>query len=258
MHLKVFIFPAMVIAVLVMSIGFIRPAVATLNEKKIQLAMKEAELGNLDMIVANVTALNGFLDSRPKTEAFVHQYLPDELDQERAVDTFNFLASRSGLSITDMDFKDVSNVMPVVAPAEEPLDAGAVVSVFSRPVVRKYTATVTVRGSYESIRAFFDRVAHSDRLKEVSLLEIKRDEDQSEEGVGGDTDVDESTQALLGTFSAEFSYFPQRPVVSGVSTPAFQKSMFDTTVADNAASIVSDPIPQLDVSLAGRANPFQR
>lgn len=254
MHLKVLLVPSLVIVTLVLAIGFIRPAFADLGTKQAELEAAAARLEAARVAVGNIDALGASLDSRSDTEAFAKQYLPEKMDQDRPMDALNFLASQSGVTLSDMEFTDVKRVEAV--PVDMTLDpaAAAEAAAFAEPVPDTYVVSVTVRGSYENIKAFFTRVSRMDRLHDASSFGIEVDETRAQ---NPDGTVADPTSDLIGTFTANFPYFAGRPAVAVVSAPLFQQAEIDFAPITAAIEKSSETIPSLERPQSGRSNPFR-
>lgn len=261
MRLKVLIVPFLVVMILVLGIGYIKPDLETIQMKKAEIVAKDALVANIDTVLANIGSLNRALDAAQESEKFAYRYLPEALDQDRVIDAFNFLATQSGLAIVEMELKQ-----PLAAVREEalinasatPFITGAAQSgIAAMPAMAAPAKTKTfiltggVRGSYENIKAFFDRLAHMERFQKVRLFSIRIDEKSvSPEGVVNTAD-------LKGTFSADFEYLPAKPVASALGVPIFFRAAFDLSSINTLASRITSIVPALEKGQPGKPNPFQ-
>ncbi|MFZ2300037.1 MAG: hypothetical protein WAW00_02805 [Candidatus Moraniibacteriota bacterium] len=260
MRLKILIVPFLVVMILVLGIGYIKPDLETIQLKKAEVVAKNALVANIDTVLANIGSLNKSLDEARDSEKFAYRYLPETLDQDRVIDAFNFLATQSGLVITEMDLKQPPAAIreeALLTPAESTFVTGANAAPGSAPTIvpvvtaKTFILTGSVRGSYENIKAFFDRLAHIERFQKVRLFSIGIDaQSVSPEGVVNTSD-------LKGTFAADFGYLPTKPVISALDIPIFSRSNFDLSGLNTLTSRITDAVPVLEKGQTGKPNPFQ-
>lgn len=267
MRLKILIVPFFIISILVLSVGYIKPDLDTLKEKKTQIAAKEAELAQSETLRNNIQALNAALDTQPETENFLYRYLPSALNQEQVIDTFNFLAVQAGLAITGMELIRSTETArapePILDPTASTLVAGGDtfqgqqgLPLAAPPVLlQTFTLRGSVAGSYENIKAFFERLTRIERFQSVRLFVIdaeRRVPSASEGESAGDI-----SGMLRGTFETSYGYLPSQPVASALGIPAFTRSTFDLNGVSRLVETLNTPIPTLEKSPTGKANPFE-
>lgn len=242
MRLKVLILPFLIVMILILLIGFIKPDLDVMQTKKTDIFTKEEAVANMDTVLANADALSGSLDTQSDLEKFAYRYLPSSQNQEQVIDNFNFLATQSGVVITKMELKQ-----PLTKVAIENFDASGVPIVSTSPEMKTFAFSGNVKGSYENIKAFFDRLVHMERLEQVNLFSIETN-----------TTVQPlDTNQLMGTFQAEFGYLPARTSVSALDMPIFRRSKFDFSNVNTLLEQSKDVIPSLEKGQTGRPNPFQ-
>lgn len=262
MRFKVLIVPFFIIMILVLGIGYIKPDFDVIAAKKAEIAKSEAQVANIEAVLANINSLNSSLNTQSEAEKFMYRYLPDTLDQEQVIDAFNFLAVQSGLAITKMELKQ-----PIEKIAYEPLidpSANAFVTggdaladpnapVPAPPVIAKtFILKGSVAGPYESIKAFFDRLAHIERFQEIRLFSLEA----SAKDFSG-TATTTSPDSLTGVFEAEYGYLPSQPIASALSMPIFLQSKFDFSNVSSLSNQITSPLPELEKGETGKPNPFQ-
>lgn len=247
MRIKVLIPPFFIVMTLILIIGYIKPDLDVLQVKKADILAKEDNVANMAAIIQNTGTLNSSLDKEQDFEKLVYRYLPSTLNQEQVVDAFNFLAAQSGVVITKMDLK--APVVQKAVPEEAGGDASGRSKTAFFSTVRTFAFTGSVVGSYENIKAFFDRLAHMERFQKISLFSIETDL--------GIQPLD--TNHLIGTFGAEFGYLPPEPMISALNVPIFRHPEFDFsnegTLSKQMTGLVAVPILEKDQT--GRPNPFQ-
>jgi len=257
--------PFSILFVLVIAIGFIKPDITRLGEQQLAYAMALSQNEARETLYANIEKLRIELGAKKNDVDFVDNYFPETLDQERVIDAYNFLASQSGVAVALMSVKSLSpeerterlglrgiESEPV---ADTTLNGGVAVPSVPSYQIRPETfvVTVSVRGTYETIRAFLDRVAHTDRThrtRNFSLFTPVQDVANEEDEAAG-------VSVLTGTFDAEFDYAPIEKNINATSAPIFTKGSFDLSSIEKVRAWVTSPAPLLVRPSAGRPNPFQ-
>lgn len=261
MRLKVLIVPFFIVMILVLGIGYIKPDLDVIMVKKEQIATKEAQVANIDVILANIHSLNSSLDTEREAEQFMYRYLPETLNQEQVIDAFNFLAVQSGLAITKMEVEQ-----PTAIVAAEPLtdassntfvtgantlgDSGIITP--APPVsARTFILKGSVMGSYENIKALFDRLAYIERFQKIRLFSLATAEKTEIPGVVTAPD------SLVGVFETEYSYLPPKHLASALGMPIFLQSKFDFSNVNSLLNRLTSHVPMLEKGETGKPNPFQ-
>jgi len=259
MRLKILVVPFSILVSLILVIGYIKPDITVLQDKRVLLETKKEQSTWIATLLGNVDTLTSSLNGQPESESLVKTYLPKTMDQDRTIDMFNYLASQSGVFVSDMNMKEVvlESVREdaILTPAQAPLVTGVeggvtpVAPVVSlKPKVQAYMAEVEVKGSYEGIKGFFDRVSHMNRYHKILTFSIGTEKDDSGEETAG---------VLTGSLQSRFDYFPLQPVESALNVPIFLRGTVDSSQVASLLSWVSYTVPPLMQSGTGRTNPFQ-
>ncbi len=264
MRLKVLIVPFFIVMILVLGIGYIKPDIDASVMKRDQIKATEDQVAKIETVLANISALNASLDTQPEAEKFMYRYLPSTLSQEQAIDSFNFLATQSGVSIVNIGLKQEPEAVVIeeliIDPATNIFVAGGtgigsagVPVVAPSVVVKKFTLSGSVVGSYENIKLFFDHLAHTERFHTVRLFSLATTPNQAT-SAGAEA---ESSGNLTGVFEAEYGYLPSKPVASAWTLPVFWQSKLDLTKVGNLVSATTSAVPSLEKGESGKPNPFQ-
>lgn len=263
MRLKVLIVPFFVVMILVLSIGYIKPDIDTMVLKNEQIKVARDKAAKIDTVLANISALNASLDTQPEAEKFMYRYLPSTLSQEQAIDSFNFLANQSGVSIVSIGLKqepEVAPIEPLIDPATSIFVAGGsglesadAPVVAPSVVVKKFILSGSVIGSYENIKLFFDRLGHTERFHDVRLFSLATTPAQ----VASSGAEEQSSGNLTGVFEAEYGYLPEKPVISASALPVFWQSKLDVTKVGSLLGAATSTVPSLEKGESGKPNPFQ-
>ena len=250
MGLKLLVIPGAILIVLVVIIGFVKPDLTVLEEKKNSYEAKLDQSRNMDSLLKNIDSLTASLNNRDEDERFVQNYLPKKMDQGRVIDMFNFLASQSGVAVSIMNLSEVD--MNRASVTEVYVDPAALVPVAPAVSPESFSVIVTVGGQYENIKDFFQRVAHMNRFHKTRNFSIAASEKNQSGG-----DKEDTTGTLIGKFEADFDYFDVVTGGNALSLPVFSRERFDPGPLDRVTDWITDTVPSLEKPETGRANPFR-
>lgn len=257
MKLKIFILPAFIILELILAIGFIKPNIDLISTKQSEITLQKNALSRVDSVAENIGKINASLDSRTKTVAFIERYFPKRSDEERVVDMLNYLAQQSGVVVTEVGIKENEKVATIAISEPVPVEGAVITAIpeLSPELPESYEVVVSVFGSYQNIKDFFNRVYHADRLhstKEFSIVARKDKLAESEEGTS-----DPQSTFLMGTIVADFLFIKEKQVVNALNVPLFHSPVFDFEAVEKVANFVTSPIPPLETENTGKNNPFE-
>lgn len=280
MSLKILFVPFSLILVLVLLIGYVKPDYDALLEKQVvvdaaqqQLNQMETRLGNIQSISSDfASASSDALGGKNADEVLVDSYVPESVDQERVVDTFNYLAGQSGISLSSVTIEKPAIVAVAAQEAEMSSQAvllgGAGTAVTGVPLdqtmalratypgPKSYQATFAFSTDYASFLTFFNRIYRMNRENEVKSFSLKKDAEKTDEK-GNPVESD----ALSGSLVVSFMYYPGLST-SGIQNvealPIFTAGKLDTKAVDAIRQkMESDEVPSLTVGdFSARENPF--
>lgn len=246
MSLKLLAIPLMIIGIMVISIGYIKPSILLAFEKKSETERVTAQVTSLGTIVSNVRSMKAQIASAKSdsesdlTDAeFLRQrYFPASSDIERGIDQLNFLATQSGLIVGEVEVEDVKkmDINPNI-PVEGGEASGGLFTptvdpsaVITAPVRRTYTPsayTVTVNavGSYESAKGFYDRLMHAQRFFTIEQATIETHLDAT--GVITEKSLGTRGDLLDSKITVSFPLLPPVSISSAFGDIAFTKAKLD-------------------------------
>lgn len=270
MSIKLLVFPAIIIAVLWLMIGFIKPDISDILAKRTELAAKESDLQKVDQVISNIRSMNTEIQESADTEIFMQRYFPRVLEEERATDALNYLASLAGgVVITELNFKEnppktvpipeklyASQSFTAFAEASAAAAEAAAAPAATEESIPSYSATLSAIGSYASLKQFLNLLYHADRMQEVRRfsVEAKKSEEVEKDGQKVSRYPADFLELSL---EADFAYVPITKVKNALVLPLFQSSTFDFSGATKLQAHVTSPIPPLNAGQAGKSNPFQ-
>lgn len=247
MQLKILVLPFFLVMTLVLSIWYVKPTFDEILATKADISAQNALIKDTDSVLNNISALNASLDRGSESEQFLLHYLPYTMNQDQTIDAFGYLALQSGLAVSEMDLKKVSEIANVnIAPD------GSVLESAPEDKAKIFQLTGSVLGTYEGMKVFFDRLAHISRFQTIQSFSI---EAQKEEGAPS-PQIEGNVTNLKGTFVVDYGYLPKKTVLSALSVPVFFQSELNfSDVALLEEKITS--IPTLEKNQTGKPNPFQ-
>ena len=215
MRLKILMMPLAILISLIIVIGFVKPKIEVFQEKRVQLDTKKSQVQGMATLLENIKTLTTSLDNESASEQLIDRYLPKELDQERIVDMFNYLAMQSGVLVSGMSMKEViRSVASETSESDVPVDPSLPVVVSSRPKVKAYVGSIEIKGDYVGIKTFLDRVNHMNRFHKILNFSIATPSSTSEADAAG---------ILVARLESQFEYFPAQHYDSALSLPVFSK-----------------------------------
>lgn len=261
MGLKILVFPTILGLSLLLITVFVYPDVTKILEQQAIKITKEEALAQVESVEGNIKSMATSLDSKKDLEALAQRYYPKEMDQERAVDTVNFLAQQSGVIVSGLIFtketlKKKVVVSAVSATDETTGDSGEGLNILDNTESvaeppKNYEVEVTVIGPYENIREFFERLYRTDRLKVTKTLSIQ--EIASKTAEGGIPD-----NYLQGNATFDFRYLLVKRSGNVLHHPLFRSDSIDFSSMNRLADFINSPVSDLVLPITGRSNPFEK
>lgn len=265
MSLKILLVPSLIIGILIIAIGYIKPGVMTLFEKKTQFDQVVSQSEQLDAILSNAAALKGQLSAQSEDVEFLRGYLPGKSDVEIGVDQLNYLASKSGVAVKDMQVAEIKKEQVAQVEAVDAATSSADVlfapteATSSLPVsVKKtytpliYTITIQTIGSYDTVKSFLSNVMKSHRFIKVSAASVSlpgATADQQQPQPNGDV--------LESEFSVDFLVLPEVVLTTALGDATFDTAKLDFSPLDGIRLNQDGAIPDLPMVETGKANLFK-
>lgn len=240
MRLRILIVPLLLILILVLCIGYIKPDFDEILVRKTAIDTQDKLIAKVDSTINNIATLDDSLNKEKESEYFLWNYLPSTMNQEQAIDTFNYLASQSGLIVLDMNLKKEVETAMNVAPDGSIIENSA-------PKAKNFQFTGSILGKYEDIKAFFNQLVHVNRFQSVQLFSIQKNDQLS---------ATENSTDLKGTFVVEYGYFPNKSIDSALDMPVFSHTSFNFSQV-NALRTKIISVPPFERGVPGKPNPFQ-
>ena len=173
------------------------------------------------------------------------QYLPYVMNQDQTIDAFGYLASQSGLVVSDLDLKKIDEAANTkIAPD------GSIVEDTTANKVKTFQLKGSVLGTYENIKTFYDRLSHISRFQNIQSFSIEKKIDSTSPQDKG------TVSDLKGTFVVAYGYLPKKSVLSALAIPVFLQSELDFS----GVALLKEKItytPTLGKDQVGKPNPFQ-
>lgn len=265
MSLKVLLVPSLIIGILIIAIGYIKPGVVTLFEKKTQFDQVVSQSEQLDMIVSNVASLKSQMSAQVEDVEFLQGYLPGKSDVEIGIDQLNYLAAKSGVAVKDIQVAEIQKEQVAQIEADEtaassadvllaPAEATNALPVSVKKTYAPLTYTITIQtvGSYDAIKSFAANVMKSHRFVKVSEASIAL---PGMEGAANDQQP--SGDVLESELSVDFLVLPAVVLTTALGDATFDTAKLDFSPLDGIRSNQDGMIPDLPMIETGKANLFK-
>lgn len=253
-----------IVALIFVALNFIRPTILSILDKR---TAKEAKMAELRTVEATRASIGALAESRAALLAedrgrMAIEYLPLASDQDRVLDVLNYLSVQAGASITGVSFTESpaqqqpQQIQPPMDQASLDLLASGIVPPMppQAPLPRSFTVTVSITGTYESLKSFMEKVTNANRLHKVSSFSIT---EKTEEASADDPAAPVTPSGFLeGIFEADFAYLPEESYENAYLHPVFASGAFDTAALDRLSTMKSDVPMLVEPSTSGRSNPF--
>lgn len=258
MNLRVIFLPFFIVMSIIMSVGFVKPEIDSVMQLRANTGTKKTELARINQVASHVKALIASLQAQEsmwqKSAADqqksrwnpVMEYLPSTVDQDRIVDSINYIAYQSGVTMTGLDVTLIpGSDSPAVATPSATTPA---------PTARIFPVKAIVTGEYPSLKMFFDKLWGMGRMHSVSSVDLSRTE--KTEG-SGDKAITKVT--LTGALDMRFDYLSPVEMTSALQSPVFDGDTLDFSVLSNITSMGagSAALPELRPAGTGKGNPFE-
>ncbi len=259
MGLKKYLFPLFLLLFVFSAVQYIRPAVVAVNGKVALKKTTQDKLHATEMTVKNIGSLSSGLAGNAGVNA-VYSFLPSSIDHDRVVDKLNYVAVHDGVTISNLTFSENAGA-PAPTPAGVPApgsvlstDALAISLVPPTASPETYSVSVSMNGSYESMKKFLHDVSALDRMSVVTGFSI--DAKTGTEGAVPDPHAPANGD-FLGTLKLDFTYLPKTTYANAYLFPMFATGSIDTKTSDALLAKLGSIQLAPDQDPAGRANPFK-
>ncbi len=285
MSLKVLIVPILIIASLVIGIGYVKPDIMLLLEKKQQLDQLNVQADSVDGLVSRVQSLgkevastNSDSSSQMTDAEFLRQvYFPVSSDIERGVDQLNFLAASGGILVSDIEAQDVvakvvdeemsatdevanvnSGGLPIASAVDESSLGVLPVSVQRTYTPDTYTLTIKTSGSYAATKQFYEQVSRMKRSFVMQKVKLATHAEEVAGALDGANTAPPSNGVLDSEYELEFPLLPPVSIVSALGDATFDQSRlhFETIAAVRQSQEGNTPVLP-GASPLGKSNPFE-
>lgn len=269
MSLKILVVPALIIAILVIGIGYLKPDISLLFEKKAVFDQAVEQADQIDTVAKNIQSIKGQLSASAEDVDFLKRYLPDRSDTEREIDQLNYIASKSGVAVKDVQVIEMKKAVPV-APVQSDTEAASSASVLfgsssgmgdviiPLSVKKTYTPgtyTITVKsvGSYEAIKSFVANVMQAHRFLRIVESSI----DAVQPDTSGSAPKQQNPDALESMLTVEFSVLPPVKADSALGDAAFDSPRLSLDTISDIRMHSEGDTPELPKAETGKSNLFQ-
>lgn len=252
MNAKMLLTPLLIVIIIAALIWFVYPAFSNgtdgVKEKYEKLKKEEAKYEGLKNKNQHVEKIFSEISSLGADKDVLYKFIPEKIKEEEMVDNLNYLASSSGISISQISINQSaiqSTAKPVVADGESVDNLNSF-----RTSPQNIKASVILAGNYEKIKSFFEKLDKLERFSNFSKLEISKIPAAGENEAAPDilsvkTDID-------------FNYLEKAKLSdANASDPIFSPdSKLNLDIISEIKDKKTTDILNLDAGQKGKANPF--
>lgn len=255
MRLKMFFFPSMLIISVSLAVGFVQPLYQDYLKAKQDNVAKMRELEGIEKSMNSVRGLADDLAKNSSKVEAVNQYFPQSPKEDEVLNTVNYLASSSGVLLSDVTMEKEAASLPVapVAAGEATMDPNKKQAEEKVPLsVKFFTVKISVAGEYDKIQMFVDSLQKSRFYVSVAAYEVGKNEKSTTDDPNG---KEKNEKILLGNIVLRVGYSASLKNATYANIN-FESPTVDFSVLDDIASASSQSVPALNLPGDGRNNPF--
>jgi Tfp pilus assembly protein PilO len=272
MKIKVLLVPTIIIFSGFLSINYLKPDFDSYMQKRIERADAKVHSEEVEMTVQNAMNQKNELDQNKDKAAFLNRFVPQEKDEARSLDNFNFLITQSGLvtsriaiegvvdqSATDSVFAVTEQIsadplvgMPGAAGVE--LVPAPIQLTYVAPQKEEYTVTLEGVGGYQNIKELITKVTSFDRLNALQSFKVTTTKN------GTDAEPQETTGTLTVSVGLLLPYQKTPKLALGEAItviPFLQQPSLDLSVVDSLQTQMTNTVPNSILGTDGKTNPFE-
>lgn len=273
MRLKFLFFPIIIVISLSVFIGYIWPEFKNLKDANTE---KKSQQEALKAIMDKNTAIKSIDDQISKDSEgnnMVNNYLPSKKIEERILTGINFLATDSGVTLTDVAISDGSSMdkknddstrfsissLAAISNGNVAGTENGSGSVKSEDGLNATSANISVTGDYDKIRLFIDQLQKMSIFNSIRSLSISA---QATDGQNNEEASQESVPAssgvLLANISVDFGWMRTAEITN--HKIANFKPMLDNSTIQIVKEYIHQKAPAADRfgNEDGKRNPFVR
>jgi hypothetical protein len=246
MRLKIIFTPIAFLIVVIISIWHIWPTVQEINTKRSEISKASDDLNRTRDKKNNVGILKTDLDNNKEKEDYILNYLPLLRSDEKTVNTINYIADDSGISLISLSLEEGKMTVPVPVQTSD----NVLNNQINDPSVEFITAKITLLGKYDNIKMFLKQMHNAGIFNKITSLDISKKTSSSEEGNQSNSDI------LSANITSGFGYMKPIHSESGDYSNIFSKKNFDFSEEIKLHDSMTKSIPVLDEGQKGKSNPF--
>lgn len=258
MKLKIVVAPTLIVLILVAIFFLVTPKYLEIKSGEYkQYLDKKQKINDLSMKEQNVEKLIGTLTDNASKEEVLKKYIPESQKEEMVLDSLNFLAVQSGLSVYALNVSNIakgsasdSDSVNVKRFDLNDINANSSSTSMSAPTAKTFQASLGVYGDYEKVKILVDKIYRLERFNSIVSIKIARPQSNDKDAVANGLQTD-----LVIKFNYLDSLSPREAI--NINSAVFSDGKFDLAIVDNIEKNMDAAMSALDVNAAtNRSNPF--
>jgi Tfp pilus assembly protein PilO len=247
MKLKLLLMPTLIL-VLILVLWLVYPAFTNgtdgLKEKYQEMKTEQAKLDDLLEKKANILVLSAELDARAEEKKVLYDFVPASREDEEIIESLNFFAFNSGLSIFGISVVK-GQAVSVARSAEAVENQEAIL-----PQVQNISVELQLAGGYEKMKEFIANIGRLERYNNFSVVRISKDR-QNREGNPA------ASNFLVADLTVDFNVLENATFTQGhLENPVFSSKKLDFKIVSDIKEKRNSAVPTLNIDQRSRQNPF--
>ncbi|EKE15927.1 MAG: hypothetical protein ACD_11C00074G0002 [uncultured bacterium] len=261
MKLKLLFFPLMLIASISVLVAFVWPEISNIRKVMAENKIAEEKIALIKEKKDIVRSLDQELGKNSDKEKIMKDYLAEGKNEERIINSLNYLAVSTGVSLVDASVVADSDVTAIEEKEEDIPTSNNVFNFSQEPIspsqvtipvdLKNVSFNISITGKYENIKAFLSGMNRLELMNNIKLVDITQYKAESTEG-----EESQSTELLSVEVSSEFYYLEKMKVPGSYGLTALNASNFDFSQVDKIKQFISQGASVLEVGERGNKNPF--
>lgn len=261
MKLKILVVPFAIIAILTLSIWYVKPKFDEWRAKKVTLNNKKALLANMLEKNNKMLVWRDMIEKNPENKNVILDYIPASVNEEDIIDNLSSIAVNNSVSLSDFVLSSPTVVADVAASsavngvaAVDPGVASADEMVTNSKLKEQMISVSFVAyGDYDKIKNFLLTASSLKRFNEVNSLKLASNAASTSPGA----EASAATGMLKVEITLFFNYAKKENIVSSVNDAVFEGNL-DMSIAESIRNAKSVDVNKLTVGQSGKGNPFSK
>jgi Tfp pilus assembly protein PilO len=235
------------------------------------LEEKQKVLDNHNSEKDKIASLKNSIDQNKNNETTILSYLPAQKNEENIVNSVNYLATNSSVSLNELSLTEAvgnqtkvsnSNKDNSASSSKEILFSSSSSGVPNKKAVANkvnfINSKISIAGNYQNIKIFLSKIYNMPIFNKINSTTISKIEGASPASANNSVAADANIDLLKLDMDVSFGYEPTLALQESSALPSFPGNTFDFSYVKKIEdySMKVAPITDSGLGLPGRENPF--